>query len=263
MHAAAITSLFCEPDAADAARRYLAAEGLLPLILAPPGDPARIPPDLRDLARLHQALRGRRVFTVLEFGSGYSTLVMADALLKNKRDWAALQPKPRARHHNPFELHAVDTSPHWAAESRAMLPEHLAAVVAIHVSPAQAGTFQDRACHYYTTLPDIVPDFIYLDGPDPAAVEGAVGGLTWQNPDRCVLAGDILRMEPHLLPGTLVLVDGRRANALFLAGQFYRRWDVQYDAGSDVTALELQDPPLGAINRATLAYCLGERALAW
>ncbi|MBN2470056.1 MAG: hypothetical protein JXN59_04955 [Anaerolineae bacterium] len=282
MDVAAIASLFTGEGAVEAARRYLAAQGLLDLIESvaagepagaehsagaehPAGAeaPARIPPEFRDLARLHQVLRQRRVFTALEFGVGFSTLVMADALLKNRQDWRPLQPKPRTRHQHPFALHAVDTAPDWIARTRALLPEPLSGAVTFHATGAAAGTFQDRACHYYTRLPDVVPDFILLDGPDPADVAGEIGGLTWQNPDRCVMAGDMLRMEPHLLPGTLLLVDGRRANALFLAAHFYRRWAVQYNPDSDLTVMELQDPPLGAINRETLRYCLGERALAW
>ena len=45
------------------------------------------PPVLEDLALLHQSIRQRKSFTVLEFGLGLSTIVIADALAKNKRDF--------------------------------------------------------------------------------------------------------------------------------------------------------------------------------
>ena len=48
-------------------------------------DPANripFPPDPVDLHRLHSSIRMRKVTTILEFGVGYSTLVMADAIEK-------------------------------------------------------------------------------------------------------------------------------------------------------------------------------------
>jgi hypothetical protein len=44
-------------------------------------------PDAEDLCRLHRIIRERKVFNVMEFGIGYSTLVMADALSKNYIDY--------------------------------------------------------------------------------------------------------------------------------------------------------------------------------
>jgi hypothetical protein len=70
-------------------------------------------------------------------------------------------------------------------------------------------------------------------------------------------------MEPRLLPGTMIVVDGRTANARFLSAKLYRRWQIAHNADSDVTAPELQEAPLGSINRETLLYRLGERALSW
>jgi len=43
--------------------------------------------DKSDLVRIHQLIRQRRCFTVLEFGVGFSTIIIADALMKNKMDW--------------------------------------------------------------------------------------------------------------------------------------------------------------------------------
>ena len=52
------------------------------------------PPQAQDLARLHQLIRQRKSFTVLEFGLGLSTIVMADALMKNQEEFDALENKP-------------------------------------------------------------------------------------------------------------------------------------------------------------------------
>jgi hypothetical protein len=162
-----------------------------------------------------------------------------------------------------FQVHSVDSSVEWIEKSKELFPSEHLEIVKIKQSPVIAGTFLDRACHYYKFLPDIVPDFVYLDGPDPADVVGEINGLTWRNFDRVVMSADILRMETTFLPGTMILVDGRTANARFLAKNLYRNWLSAYDSTSDVTVFELRDKPLGSINRDTLVYCLGNEINHW
>ena len=65
-------------------------------------------PELNDLVRLHKLVRQRKVFTILEFGIGYSTIVMADAISKNKSDYEELKNKPQIRNTNPFQIFSVD-----------------------------------------------------------------------------------------------------------------------------------------------------------
>ena len=47
-------------------------------------DPTIFPPDWRDLARLHNTVLARKSSTILEFGVGYSSIVLADGLRQNK-----------------------------------------------------------------------------------------------------------------------------------------------------------------------------------
>jgi hypothetical protein len=144
-----------------------------------------------------------------------------------------------------------------------MIPNELIDIVHLHYSVVKVGTFQDRACHYYDELPNIVPDFIYLDGPDPSNVIGDIGGLDWKNHDRVVTSADILRMEPQLLPGTLIIVDGRTANSRFIESHMYRMWKTTYNTSGKVSVFELQELPLGRISNDTMYYCLGDRINAW
>jgi hypothetical protein len=78
------------------------------------------------------------------------------------------------------------------------------------------GTFNDRVCTYYDFLPNVSPDFIYIDGPNQHGTLGDIGGISTRHKDRMPMSADILRMEHFLLPGTLIVVDGRTANARFL-----------------------------------------------
>ncbi len=71
------------------------------------------PPQADDLVRLHALIRKRKSFTVLEFGLGYSTLVIADALEKNQKDWESLRSRPEIRNRFLFQLFSVDASKEW------------------------------------------------------------------------------------------------------------------------------------------------------
>lgn len=206
------------------------------------------PPDLEDLVRLHQLIRKRHVFTVLEFGVGFSSLVIADALQKNEADWQSLPEKPAIRNRFPFQVFSVDASEPWIAIAQARLPKSLRSRVHLHHSEVRIGTFQGRLCHFYDNLPDVVADFIYLDGPAPKDVHGAVHGLSFQCDERTVMSGDLLLMEPTLLPGTFVLIDGRTNNARFLQKNLQRDWKMVHDARGDVTTFELTEERLGPYN---------------
>lgn len=238
------------------AREYLEEAGLGDLFKAS-ARPDQIAPDWSDLARLHWLAVSRSAFTVLEFGVGWSTLVLAAAMRENRRCWDQATDKPKIRNHSPFTVHSVCASSTWIDNARRLLPDELRQYVHFSESVIEAGTFGGRMCHFYARLPDVVPDLVYLDGPDPADVSGDVNGLTWRNPDRTVLSGDLLVMESTLLPGTCVLIDGRTNNARFLRNNLQRQWGAAHDVEGDVTILELQESPLGEINRQTLHYCLG------
>ena len=45
-------------------------------------------PECPDLTRLYSIIRMRKILTVLEFGSGFSTKVIGEALKKNKLDYS-------------------------------------------------------------------------------------------------------------------------------------------------------------------------------
>lgn len=266
MDAHEISQLYPEGDAGEAeAKAHLDGVGLLePIDEAARAQGERIQPKYRDLARLHRMVTARNPLAVLEFGVGFSTLVLADALARVQGAWAARSDAPPIRHREPFLLHALDTTERWIEATRALLPEALAARVRFHVATVAAWEYRGRGCHVYTEVPDVQPDMIYLDGPDPAAVCGRVGGWGWGIPERPVMAGDLLRMEPCLMPGCLIMIDGRLANARFLAAHLYRGWTVARDERTDTTVLELRERPLGKGNRAVLEAQLGaERVAGW
>ncbi len=172
-------------------------------------------------------------------------LSTTDALQKNEKEWDEISNKPEVRNRKQFEIVAVDGSQEWINHWEKKMPKRLQDRIQLHYSPVEVGTFNGRMCHYYTELPDVVPDFIYLDGPHPKQVEGDINGLTFQCEERTVMAADLLMMEPTFLPGIFILVDGRTNNARFLERNFSRDFKTKRYDSSDITTMELATERLG------------------
>jgi hypothetical protein len=213
-------------------------------------------PEWDDLSRLFALVRGRRATTVLEFGCGFSSVMFAHALGLNDAEhgpWVRAQ----LRRGNPFELHVVDDMPRFLQMSRERLTPEQASRSTFHLSPVRMTKFADRICTEYESLPNIAPDFIYLDGPSQDSATGDVNGVSTRHPDRLPMSCDILRIEHFLLPGTLVVVDGRTANARFLKANLQREWRYEHDPVGDVHYFEMIEEPLGKWNRKQIEFCLG------
>jgi len=56
---------------------------------------------------------------------------------------------------------------------------------------------------------------------------------------------DLLLMEPILLLGAYVLIDGRTNNARFLKNNLKRNYKIIWDQEEDVTTIELKEEGLG------------------
>ena len=213
-------------------------------------------PEWDDLVRLHKLIRTRKVTTVLEFGCGYSTVVLADALEKNEQEFGSFV-KANLRRSNAFEIHSVDDLSGYIKITRDRLPNNLRDRVSFLQSDVRMTTFNGRICTEYSALPNIAPDFIYLDAPSQDSAKGEVSGISTRHTDRLPMSCDLLKVEHFLLPGTFILVDGRTANARFLRTNFQRNWKYEHDVVSDTHLFELCESPLGRYNKAQIEFCLG------
>ncbi|MDA8908476.1 hypothetical protein N9I35_02995 [Gammaproteobacteria bacterium] len=212
-----------------------------------------IPSEIDDLVRLHYLVISRKVTTVLEFGGGKSSIVFDHALEHNKSMHHDFVSK-NLRRNNLFECHSIDNNKKWIEITK---NSHTFKNVLFHHCPCSVSTFNSRICTYYEGLPNICPDLIYLDGPDQSSPIGNVRGINTNHPDRVPMAADILGMEHFLLPGTLIVVDGRTANARFLKTNFQRNWEHTYFEDYDQHFFELKEKPLGKFNSQQIQFCLG------
>lgn len=212
------------------------------------------PPDLGDLVRLHYLVVSRRVTTILEFGVGKSTIVFNDALKVNSREHKHFT-ADKLRRSDPYKCYSVDNYREWIDE---LQKKYDLECVEYCFSELEMGTFEARVCTYYSNIPNVCPDFIYIDGPDQFSPVGDIRGVSTNHPDRLPMAADVLSIEHFLLPGTLIVVDGRTANARFLRANFQRNWLYYYSEDFDQHFFELCERPLGIYNKRQIEFCLGD-----
>ena len=115
-------------------------------------------------------------------------------------------------------------------------------------------SFNKRIVTEYKKLPLCNPDFIYLDGPNQFKVKGDINGISTRHNDMMPMVCDILKFEYFLTPGTIIVTDGRAANAKFLKDNFKRNWTYKSDVSQDQHIFYLNDPCLGKYNRLQLEF---------
>jgi hypothetical protein len=207
------------------------------------GEPYK--PDMDDLYFLYCTVRKSAAISVLEFGSGFSTLALALALYQNKNSFAD---KYQIRHPNPFTLMSVDASAYWMDISMKRIQPNLVKLIRPIISTPNLTEYEGKFCSFYENLPFFVPDVIYLDGPDPNQVIGQINGFQSAETHGFPMSADVLRIEHHLWPQTMIITDGRRANAIMLQTSLKRNWQVFHDPYGDRTLFRLEESPLGRIS---------------
>ena len=213
--------------------------------------------ELDDLIRLHYLVTSRKVTTILEIGVGKSSAVFSDALSKNKNLWEGWV-KKNLRRSNPFECHSVDNNQKWIDSVK---NKYSFDNVSYYYCRCEVSSINSRICTLFHGIPNICPDLIYLDGPDQFSPEGDIRGLSTNHPDRMPMSGDIITIEHFLTPGTLIVVDGRTANARFLKENLQRNWEYHHSSNYDQHYFELKESPLGIYNKKQIEFCLGKEWL--
>ena len=212
------------------------------------------PPDLNDLYRLYMFIVLNKRTTVLEFGTGYSTLVMHYALMYNKKKFGNSKPFPRCEH--PYELFALDDNKYFSKISKNRLKKFSKnySYVNFRYSKVQMTNYCGNFAVEYDKLPNVNPDFIYLDGPSQWAPNNKVNNFTTAHPDMMPMSCDIAKIENFLTPGTIIVSDGRTANSIFLKNLFKRKWKVKRDIKNDQIYFLLNEQSLGPHNSQQLNF---------
>ena len=208
-------------------------------------------PELDDLFLLHRYIILFKRMTVLEFGTGWSTLVMANAVRHNKIKYA--QNIQNLRLNNPGEIHTIDNEKKWLKNTKKISKKY-SKNIKYYFSEAYMNSLNGKICTSFKKLPKINPDFIYLDGPDQFNIKGNKFGINLNHKDLMPMSSDLLRIEHFLKPGTILVVDGRAANSRFLKSNFQRKWKYSYNRTNDQHIFYLNEEPLGLLNQKQLNF---------
>jgi hypothetical protein len=216
-------------------------------------------PKYDDLSRLHWLCLKRRAINILEFGSGYSTTVIADACRTLKGEFGEWVRK-NIRVQEEFTIYSIEEEQRFLETTLDRLKKaRLEEFSRLYRSSVEVSLHDNRFVTLYSNIPNINPDLIYLDGPSQFATTSQIGGFGINSPVRMPMSADILRVEFFLEPGTLIVVDGRTANARFLRAYLKRSWAYKHDEEGDIHYFELQESPLGPFNKTKLNFCLNSK----
>lgn len=171
------------------ARDYLEEENILGLLreTQPTRDRNAFSADFVDLAMLYRLAKISGPQNLLELGSGLSTVVLGHAAEQTGGQLVCLEPNAE-----------------WAAHTLDHLPTSLRPHVSIFHAPAKRIVLGATETSVFDFHPKQIPDFIYVDGA----------------PKGSVFAGfeTVVRLEPELSPGTVIVIDGRRGAVAALLG---------------------------------------------
>ena len=216
-------------------------------------------PELDDLYHLYQYVLINKRITIFEFGSGWSTLIFSLAL-KELRDNFSKEVK-LLRRNNPFELFVIENDKKYLNITKSRIKRfnkylNIKNPIKINYffSDVEMTLLNNKICTQYKKLPLCNPDFIYLDGPDQFKVKKDVNGISTRHKDMMPMVSDILKFEYFYTPGTIIVCDGRAANAKFLKDNFKRNWKYLNNIKTDQHIFWLNDPVLGKYNKLQLEF---------
>jgi len=179
-----------------------------------------IPFDPIDIQFLITTIAKKKPTTVLEFGSGFSTIAIAKAL----------QTFCPASH-----LWSVESNPDWLTHTQDLIKnnQELSEYITLFPTTVSICQIDNQVAHICDSLPNIVPELIYLDGPFGLDVCNNIRGISFSHlatnePDNSInvkaerghrrkeVSADILLYESTLRNQCTIIVDGRDCNSMFL-----------------------------------------------
>jgi hypothetical protein len=203
-------------------------------------------PNLFDLYKIHNFILLNKRTSVLEFGCGWSSLVIEHAIRLNKKKFnkeiSKFVPNKKI-----FIHYAVDNSVKYlniAKMRNSKIFADSSRISNFIYSECRITKFNFRYCTEYKKIPTFNPDFIYIDGPSQFGIKKN-NYFTTAHADLMPMICDVLKFENFLIPGTIILLDGRTANARFLKNNFQRNWKYYFDYRNDQNIFYLDESPLG------------------
>ena len=206
----------------------------------------------RRLDFLKNLILKRKRLRVLEFGTGISTLIISKSLLINKLKYEKLTKNFRGKN---YKCYSLDNNNRYLKISKKNIKFlKLDNICKLFFVNLKMEIYKGDIVASCNKLPNINPDLIYLDGPDQSKIKGNYKNINFSDNSFTPIQSDILKMESFLVPGTIILIDGRTNNALYFKRKLYRKWKYKYIKSYDQHIFELKDKPLGKYNKNLLNF---------
>ena len=201
-------------------------------------------PQSDDLRRIWTNIKKSKPDLCLEYGSGISSAVILDALstsnsksklisIESNKKWANNTKKMLTNSgvNGNFDLKVLDP-----VTEKIVLSLSKNASEFWYPSKTNPSRGNIVCLKYPYILKNILPDFVYIDGPDPNNIKDFKSSQD-DSLIPCVI--DILYLEEKLKIGTLVLIDGRDFNANILWSNFKRNWTKEIFNNQGMTLFKL------------------------
>ena len=194
----------------------------------------------------------KRRLRVLEFGTGISTLVIAKSLSLNK---SKFYNKIKDFREKNFIMYSIDNNKKFLDISKKNINNlNLDKICKFLFVDLQMELYNGIISSSCNILPNINPDLIILDGPDQKLIKRKCNNINFKDISFTPIQNDILKIEAFLLPGTIILIDGRTNNAHYLKKKLYRKWSYRHIKLLDQHIFELKDPSIGSYNKRVLNF---------
>jgi len=201
---------------------------------------------------LKKLILEKKRLRVLEFGTGISTLVIAKSLSINKLKF--INKTKYFREENYISC-SIDNNKKFLNISKKNINilklNKICKLLFVNLKMEIYNGIISSSC---SILPNINPDLILLDGPDQKLIKGKSNNINFADKSFTPIQNDILKMEAFLIPGTIILIDGRTNNAHYFRKKLYRNWSYRYVKYLDQHIFELKDSPIGDYNKKVLNF---------
>jgi hypothetical protein len=218
-------------------------------------NPKTFEPNLIDLYKIHNFILLNKRTSVLEFGCGWSSLVIEHAIRLNKKKFNREISK-FIINRNFFKHYVVDNSAKYlriAKKRNIKIFGNKDRISNFFFSECEITKFNSRYCTEYKKIPIFNPDFIYIDGPSQYGIKKK-DYFTTAHIDLMPMICDVIKFENFLIPGTIIILDGRTSNARFLKNNFQRNWKYYFDYKNDQNIFYLNEKPLGSRSASMLKF---------
>lgn len=212
-------------------------------------------PELLDLYIIFQIIKLNKRISSLEYGSGWSSLLIAMALNENEKKYK--KKVFNLRRNYKFKNLVIDNEKKYLTITKKRIKQVDRKLLKNCDFIFSKCRIQKHNYNYVTEFdytPKINPDFIYLDGPDQFNIINSSDGFNIDSKDLTPMSADILKIEFFLNPGTIILVDGRGANANFLKINLLRKWKYKYLKNFDQHLFVLDEKPYGIESKKILGF---------